>query len=139
MAKTPKKPTPPSPSDFELRILGVLWRRGASTARDVLESLSDKERAYTSVLSVMQVMQKKGVLDVTDRRGRANVYAPTVSRRQVLGPVFRTLIQGVFGGSTSAAVEQLLGATAVDDAELDEIRKLIRQSKPAGRGKGKSE
>ena len=51
------------PAEFELQVLGVLWEHGPSTVREVLERLPDgKPRAYTSVLSVMQVMQKKGLL-----------------------------------------------------------------------------
>jgi predicted transcriptional regulator len=50
------------PAEFELQVLGVLWEHGPSTVREVLERLPDgKPRAYTSVLSVMQVMQKKGL------------------------------------------------------------------------------
>ncbi|MCA9092782.1 MAG: BlaI/MecI/CopY family transcriptional regulator, partial [Planctomycetaceae bacterium] len=63
--KTPpqKNPRGKKPSDLELQILHVLWQAGPSTVRDVLEKLPDqKKRAYTSVLSVMQVMQKKGFL-----------------------------------------------------------------------------
>ena len=51
------------PSDLEMQVLSVLWERGPSTAREVLEAMPDgKKRAYTSVLSVMQVMEKKGLL-----------------------------------------------------------------------------
>ena len=53
-----------SPSEFELQVLGVLWRDGPSTVRQILERLPDgKERAYTSVLSVMQVISANGVRD----------------------------------------------------------------------------
>ena len=55
-----KKESPQRPSDLELQVLAVLWRRGPSTAREVMEALPDgKHRAYTTVLSVMQVMEKK--------------------------------------------------------------------------------
>ena len=51
------------PSDLELQILSFLWEKGPSTAREVLEAIPDgKKRAYTSILSVMQVMEKKGFL-----------------------------------------------------------------------------
>lgn len=124
------------PSDLELQILSVLWQRGPSTAREVLEELPDgKARAYTTVLSVMQVMQKKNLLDVGERRGLAHVYHPSVTRRQVLGPVLRGMIQKVFGGSPSAAVEQLLDAAAVNEDELAEIRRLVDEAATTKKGK----
>lgn len=47
------------PSDLEMLVLSVLWERGPSTAGDVLEAMPDgKKRAYTSILSVMQVMER---------------------------------------------------------------------------------
>ncbi len=65
------------PSDLELQVLGVLWGRGAATVREILESLPDgKRRAYTSVLSVVQVMEKKGLVKrQRERDGLAHVFA----------------------------------------------------------------
>ncbi len=55
--------TKPKPSDVELQILGVLWEAGPLAVRDVLERMPDgKSRAYTSILSCLQVMEKKGLL-----------------------------------------------------------------------------
>jgi len=131
----------PEPSDLELQILATLWERGPSTAREVLGALPDgKDRAYTSVLSVMQVMQKKGLLAVGERRGLANVYEPAVSKRQVLRPLLHGLVQRVFGGSPAAAVEHLLDANAVSEEELAAIRALLARAEPdAGWGAGRSE
>ena len=63
------------PTDVELQVLSVLWQRGPSTARQVLEAMPDgKARAYTTVLTVMQVMEK-GLLTHT-REGMAQSYKP---------------------------------------------------------------
>ena len=97
------------------------------TAREVLESLPDgKERAYTSVLSVLQVMEKKGLAGHT-AEGGAHVYHARVTRRQVLGPMLRTLVMNLFGGSTATALQHLMTETAVDEEEMKEIRRVIRQ------------
>lgn len=132
----PRKPSAaPEPSDLELQILAVLWRRGPSTAREVLEALPDrKERAYTSVLSVMQVMQRKGLLEVAERRGLANVYRPLVARRQALGRVMRGMVKKVFAGSPAAAVEHLLDAGQVSEDELAEIARLVNDAVAARHG-----
>ncbi len=115
------------PSELELQVLAVLWERGPSTAREVLAAMPDgKERAYTTILTVMQVMEKKGLLSHT-RQGIAHVYRPAVSRRQVLRPLLRGLVQRVFGGSPSAVVQHLLDETAVSPEELDRIRRLIEE------------
>lgn len=135
MAK--KKPVTVSPAEFELQILGVLWEHGPATVRQVLERLSDgKERAYTSVLSVMQVMQKKGLIDVgVERDGLAHIFQPVVSREQVTTPMLRGLVTRIFGGRTSVAMQHLLNADEIDKDEIARMRKLLdevesRQGKP---------
>ena len=122
-------PKPPAPSDLELQVLAVLWDRGPSTVRDVIDALPDeKERAYTSVLSVMQVMQKKGLLKLApERRGLAHIYTPAVTRRQALGPMLRGLVRKVFHGNAASAVQHLLTEHRVSEEELAEIRRLLDQ------------
>lgn len=117
--------TPVKPSDMEMQVLSVLWDFGPSTARDVLERLPDrKDRAYTTVLSIMQVMEKKGLL-THSVEGRANVYKPAVTRKQVMKPFMRSLVQNVFGGSPARALQHLLEDETVDADQLAAIRELI--------------
>jgi BlaI family transcriptional regulator, penicillinase repressor len=117
------------PSNLELQVLSVLWESGASTVRDVLAALPDgKARAYTTVLTVMQNMEKKGLL-TRSRQGSAHVYAPAESQRQTLKPMMQTLLRNVFGGRVSTVMQHLLEETDVTDAELTEIRRLIDQRK----------
>ena len=117
------------PSDLEMQILSVLWSRGGSTAREVLEDMPDgKKRAYTSILSVMKVMEKKGLLKHTNR-GVTHVYSPAVSRRKVIQPFMRKILNEVFAGRPSAMMQALLTETTVSDRELAEIHKLLEQDK----------
>ncbi len=56
------------PSRLEMQVLSVLWQRGASSVREVLAVMPDgKARAYTTILSVMQVMEKKGSSPMSPR------------------------------------------------------------------------
>lgn len=129
-------PTPKAPSKQELAILALLWERGPLTARDVLESLPDKKaRGYTSVLSVLQAMERKGLVDHT-ARGNTNVYRPLVPQQRTVGRVLGDIVRDVFGGSRSAAVQHLLGDAPVSAEELDEVEQLIaelRKKKGAAR------
>jgi BlaI family penicillinase repressor len=116
------------PSDLEMQILGVLWGRGPSTAREVLEAMPDgKERAYTSVLSVMQVMEKKGLLKHTSR-GVAHVYSPAVNKNKIIRPFVRKVVSEVFAGKPSALMQELLAEGSVSQEELRRIRKLLDEA-----------
>ncbi|MDR1304433.1 MAG: BlaI/MecI/CopY family transcriptional regulator [Verrucomicrobiales bacterium] len=117
------------PSKLELQILALLWERGASTAREVLEHMPDgKCRAYTSVLTMLQVMFKKGLVRRT-REGVTDRWRPAQPRKKILGNYFGELTAQIFGGNPAAAVQHFLEATNVDDAELAAIERVIREYK----------
>ncbi len=116
----------PKPSELELKILSVLWEHGPQTVRSVLQLLPDgKSRAYTTILSTMQVMEKKQLL-AHDRDGASHVFRPLVQREDVMRPMMGELMQNVFSGRPSAVLQCLLDEADVDQAELTEIRRLIR-------------
>ncbi len=120
-------PPPVEPSDLELQILSLLWSRGPMTARAVLELMPDgKRRAYTSVLSAMQVMEKKGLLSHRSQ-GQTHIYRPKVARARVLGRMLQKIVNHVFGGDPSAAVQSLLKQTSVSPEELAEIQRVVAE------------
>ena len=123
------------PSEFELQILGILWEYGPMTVRQVMEHLNDgKERAYTSVLSVMQVMQKKGQLKTLRKRdGLANVYDAKLKRENVMTPMLKGLADRVFGGRATDVVQHLLGTEPVDPEEIERLRTMLDEVEKRGR------
>ena len=122
------------PSDLEMQVLSVLWERGPSTAREVLEAMPDgKKRAYTSILSVMQVMEKKGLVTHTNK-GVAHVYQPAASKHHILQPFMHRVLNEVFGGRPAAMMQALLTETSVSDADLAEMRKLLAQTEKNDEG-----
>jgi predicted transcriptional regulator len=111
-----------------MQILSVLWEKGDLTVRDVLEAMPDgKKRAYTSILSVMQVMEKKGLLQHSTR-GTAHVYKPAVKREKIIQPFMKKMLNEVFGGKPSAMMQALLTETPINDAEMAQIQKIIREA-----------
>jgi BlaI family transcriptional regulator, penicillinase repressor len=114
------------PSELELTILALLWQHGPMTVRAVLEALPDrKQRAYTSVLSVMQVMEKKGFLKRT-REGMTDIWRPAMRREKIMGPFLKKMVSQLFAGRPSAVLQQLLQGTMVDPEEIQSIKQLIR-------------
>jgi BlaI family transcriptional regulator, penicillinase repressor len=123
------------PSELELQVLGVLWDRGPSPVRAVLEAMPDgKDRAYTTILSVMQVMEKKGLVRHT-QQGPAHIYHTTARRDQVLRPLMKDLLRNAFGGSAARALQCLIDGAALPEGELDEIRRVIEEAERKGDSK----
>ena len=120
------------PSDLEMQILAVLWDKGDLTVRQVLEAMPDgKKRAYTSILSVMQVMEKKGFLSHTTR-GTAHVYKPAINRKKVIAPFMRKVLNEVFAGRPSAMMQALLTEASIDEKEMAQIKEIIKEAKVQG-------
>ena len=65
-----------------------VWARDEATVRDVLEGLNEDTsraaRAYTTVLTIMQRLEAKGIVARRNHHG-AGVYRATVSREAYLG------------------------------------------------------
>lgn len=116
------------PSDLEMQILSVLWSKGPSTARQVLSLMPDKKaRAYTTILSAMQVMEKKGLL-THSTRGLTHVFQPTSSKEQIIKPFIRKVVDEVFLGKPANLIQALLGDENVSQNEIDEIKKIIEKA-----------
>jgi predicted transcriptional regulator len=113
------------PTDAELEILRVLWKRGASTVREVHEAISAaKTVGYTTVLKQMQVMHRKGLLARSDRF-RSHVYQPVQSQTKMQRRLAAAILQQAFGGSARQLLQSALAGRTVDPRELDEIRALL--------------
>lgn len=117
----------PKPTNAELAILTVLWRRGPSTVREVHETLSERV-GYTTVLKLLQIMTDKGLV-TRDARSRTHVYQATLPEATTREHLVSDLIDRAFGGSSAALVLQALSTTPASRAELEQIRRLLDQRK----------
>ena len=121
------RPREEQPTAGELEVLKVLWERGPSSVREVMEVLNaTRPRAYTSVMSLLNVMTDEHLL-VREPRGRAFIYRPQADRGKTLRRMVGDLLSRAFEGSTSQLVGHLLDQTRPSPDELAEIRRAIEQ------------
>ena len=107
--------TTPHITAAELKVLKTLWPLGSGTVRDVKDKLSrgtGDTPAYTTVMTLLNQLAGKGVLDV-DRSRQPFVYQPAIRRDQVLGHRLKQFVQTVFDGQAGELVLRL-----VEEAEL---------------------
>jgi predicted transcriptional regulator len=117
------KPKLPRPTDFEVSILRVLWKRGPSTVREVQEEIG-KETGYTTVLKMMQLMAEKGLL-MRDEAARTHVYRAAKPAEETQKHLIRDLVDRAFNGSPMKLIMQALAAKKSSPEELAELRKMI--------------
>lgn len=131
------RPASRHPTDLELEILKILWQRRSGNGRDVQAALRPgRNPAYTSVITVLNVMTRKGYLS-RKKVGGSFTYQPRVSERVTARKILRDVLRRVFGGSVNELVLGLLEDQDLNLQELQALRELVRR-KAGGRGKGGS-
>ena len=117
---------PVRPTDSELEILTVLWSRGASTIREVYETLRRRRKSaqYATVLKFMQIMAQKGLLK-RDDTDKAHVYEPAHSRELMQKQLAGDLLQRGFDWSMKNLMIGALSARSATKEELAELRQLL--------------
>jgi predicted transcriptional regulator len=119
------RPKQRTPTAGELELLKVLWERGPSTVREVLNELAeDRPRAYTSVMTLLNVMTEKGLV-THQPQGRAFLYQAHRPREATLRGMVKDLLGRAFEGSASALVAQVLAESKPSEPELEAIQQAI--------------
>jgi BlaI family penicillinase repressor len=115
------------PTESELEILQVIWKKGQCTVRDVHEELAkNKDAGYTTTLKLMQIMHDKGMVE-RDTTSKTHLYKALVTREQAQQTALDKIISTVFKGSTSDLVIQALGHHRASKDEIDAIKDYLKQ------------
>lgn len=123
------RPTSKHPTELELEILKILWDEGPSPVRLVRDRLAGfRDLAYTSVMTMLGIMCKKGYVRRT-KKGNSYVYRARLAQESATNDMLSDLVDRLFDGSTAAAMVHLLEVGDIDATELDKIRTLINERK----------
>jgi BlaI family penicillinase repressor len=110
-------------------VMEVVWRRGEVSVHDVLRELGPRKKlAYTTVLTVLQKLEKAGWL-AHRHEGKSYVYTPTASREEAGAGSVRGFLKRVFEGDAVAMFQHLIRESDLSDAELGELRALIDEKR----------
>lgn len=109
--------------DLERAVMDVLWSRPSpATVREVAAALTDRELAYTTVMTVLDRLSRKGFLD-REPDGRAWRYRPVQSREAYVAELMLDALQ--LTGDRAAALVHF--AKSVPAAEADVLRRALRR------------
>ena len=118
------------PSERELEALKVLWTRGEATVREIAGAMNERgaRLAYTTVLSLLQVMEQKGLVGHA-ASGRVYSYFAKIDRERTFRKLARGFLDRVFDGSMDQYVLHALEAKSLSADELSRLESLIAQAK----------
>ena len=108
-------------------MLSVLYSSGPATVAFVMKNIPDeKERAYTTILSVLQSLERKELVEPT-REGRTYIYKPTKSQESIVSALAKDFVLNAFGGSVSHAILYLLSDGALTQEERNAVEGELKQ------------
>lgn len=115
------------PTDRELEIMQVIWAYGPCSVRAVREELNQGRKrtiAYNSVLTVMSIMQTKGLL-YRNESNRTHIYNTLFTKNEIEQRLVQQLITEVFEGSATRLVSRALAAETTSAADAAKIERLL--------------
>ncbi len=108
-------------------MMNIIWRIGPCSVAQVLEQLRPtRELAYTSVSTIVRILEQKGYVS-SQKAGRGHLYSAAIARDDYQAMSLRHLVNDVFEGAPTLLVRRLLDSESLTDEELAEIRSLLRK------------
>lgn len=120
----------PKPTERELDLLKILWERQRATVREIYEILhaQDTQLAYTTVLSLLQTMERKQLVR-HERHGRAYQYFALVQREKTFQELAGSFLDQVFDGAMDQYLVRAMESRKPSKKELDELEAMIANFK----------
>jgi predicted transcriptional regulator len=114
--------------DLQREVMEIVWDHGEAGVHAVRAALAERhggrEPAYTTVLSVLQKLEKAGWLGHR-KDGRSHVYSARAPRERVERSALGKFVERVFHGDRLVAFQHLLEDEELTDADLESLRAMI--------------
>ena len=122
-----RKKTRQRHGDLQIAIMQILWDRNEATLAEIRTILErDRPTAATTVATVLSRLEQAG--SVSHRDGdRARIYTAKIPRVELQRSQAASLVDRLFGGRAVELVAHLVRESEIDDAELADLRKLLRK------------
>lgn len=126
-------PRRPTLSRLELRIMEVLWTRGACSVREIHEALPEKGRpAFTTVGTMVYRLEKKQALRCVKRISNANIFEAAISRDEAHTRLIDDLL-ALFDGQARPVMARLVQSGKLTLDDIREAEEVVKRMTKKGR------
>ncbi|MEN0060323.1 MAG: BlaI/MecI/CopY family transcriptional regulator [Bdellovibrio sp.] len=123
------RPRQPGLTENELEVMKILWAQSPLKVSEVLELIGRKPKpAYTSVLTLIQSMEKKGYIRHI-KEGKAFSYSPILQQGKFLTTEVKRIAKRLFDSTPGALILNLVKQEQLSAEEIAELKKLLRDGK----------
>jgi predicted transcriptional regulator len=128
--KSRRDPALPPLHELEAEVMEEMWAVGEASVRTVMDALNkraSKERAYTTYMTIMARLHKKGVLD-RRREGKTDFYAPQLGRDEFMALRARAEVEELVDQYGDVALSHFARQVAsLDPARRRALQRLARK------------
>ena len=122
-------------SEYELRVLTHLWKRGSLTARQITDLMyaNASHASYTTVKKLLERLEAKGFVERSDDE-RSHQFTATVERETLVADELQGVVETLCDGSIAPLVNALVGKVNLTNEQRTELQDLIRDFQHKTRG-----
>ena len=115
--------TPDSMGSLEMSVMDIIWEKSqpCSVGEIQTDLSSQNSLAYTTIMTVMSNLYKKGILGRA-KAGKAYVYWPIVARQEIGRKLGGKIQDSLFGGKLSQFVACMLGSETLSKDDILKLR-----------------
>ena len=122
----------------EEEIMLVLWQLKEAVVRDVITKLENPDIPYTTVSTVIRVLEKKGFVS-HKAIGTTHIYYPLISKKEYTKLQLKDIVTNYFNGSYSSMASFFARENNLSVDELGQLIEIVgselKEQKEAGENK----
>ncbi len=108
----------------EEEVMQILWDLNKALVRDIMSELPNSKQPYTTVASIVRILEKKGYVSHKPY-GKTHEYYPLVSKAEYRRRKFKGLLAQYFDNSIESVVSFLAKEEKLSPKEFEELTKMI--------------
>ncbi|MHA7112428.1 BlaI/MecI/CopY family transcriptional regulator [Sunxiuqinia elliptica] len=110
----------------EEQVMQYVWQLKETVIKDVVDQFDDPKPAYTTVATVLSVLEKKGFV-ARRKVGNTNLFTPAISRKDYTKFQFSSLLKNYFNGSFPKMATFFARENQLDIEDLEMILKQTEE------------
>jgi BlaI family transcriptional regulator, penicillinase repressor len=116
----------------EEQIMKILWEIGRGLIRQVVEAYDDPKPAYTTVATIMKILENKGFVDKTPV-GNTNEYFPLISKQEYTSGFLKRFVGKYYSNSYKSLISSLSSNEKLTTKEIEEIIEIFQNQLKTGK------
>ena len=112
----------------EEQVMQILWELNSGFVKDIIEKFPEQKPAYTTVSTIIRILEKKGFVDHEDM-GSTYKYYPIILKEDYASEFMNGFVKDYFGNSFKSLVSFFSQNQKISVRELDEIQKFLVKNK----------